>query len=97
MGGEFGPPVVVPALIACLRNNTSVTALIFGDKQAIDKELVGFGLSSVRNRMTVIHCAEVVSDFDRPSVAVRSKRDSSMGRAVKAVAEQDAEIGRAHV
>ncbi len=91
MGGEFGPPVVVPALIACLRNNTSVTALIFGDKQAIDKELVGFGLSSVRNRMTVIHCAEVVSGFDRPSVAVRSKRDSSMGRAVKAVAEQDAD------
>mgnify|MGYP006080271931 CR=1 FL=1 len=91
MGGEFGPSVVVPALIACLGRNISAEALIYGDRQAIEKQFVGFENASVLNRLKVIHCAETISDSDKPSAAVRSKRESSMGRAVKAVADQEAD------
>lgn len=91
MGGEFGPPVVVPALIDCLHRSTSTEALLYGDQQAIEKQLADCENASVLSRLTVIHCSEIITDSDKPSVAVRSKREASMGRAVKAVADQNAD------
>ena len=91
MGGEFGPPIIVPALVACLKKNTSVEALIYGDERAINKELASHALPAVLGRVKVVHCAEHVSDLDKPSAVLRSKRDSSMGCAVKSVADREAD------
>ena len=91
MGGEFGPPIIVSALVACLKKNMSVEALIYGDERAINKELASHALPAVLGRIKVVHCAEHVSDLDKPSTVLRSKRDSSMGCAVKAVADQEAD------
>ena len=91
MGGEFGPSVVVPALVACLKKNSNVKALVYGDERAVKKELSVHRESSVLHRIKVIHCDLHVTDSDKPSSVLRSKRSSSMGSAVKAVSDQEAD------
>ena len=91
MGGEFGPSVVVPALIACLKKNSNVKALVYGDERAVTKELAVHSDSAVLHRISVIHCDVHVTDSDKPSSVLRSKRSSSMGSAVKAVSDQEAD------
>lgn len=90
MGGDYGPRVIVAALISSLRKHSSVTALLFGDQQKLEAELSLCSDSSLLTRIQVKHCMSQVSDSDRPSTAIRDKRDSSMGKALTAVAKADA-------
>ena len=90
MGGDFGPRVIVPALVASLRKHSGVSALLFGDQQKLAAEISHCKDSSVLARIHVRHCEAVVSGDDKPSTVLRHKRDSTMGLAVKAVAEGDA-------
>ena len=91
MGGEFGPRVTVSALLACLARHLSVTAVVFGDRLSIEAELFSCTDSSLRSRIDVRHTDISVSDHDKPSAVIRTKQSSSMGLAVKAVSEQEAD------
>ena len=91
MGGDLGPRVIVAALLSSLRKHPGVSALVFGDQKNLASEISACKDSSVLSRIHVRHCDTVVSGDDKPSSVVRHKRDSTMGLAVKAVADGDAE------
>ena len=91
MGGERGVKTTVPAVVKSLRKHRHVHALVFGDNEAINLALSETQAEDIRPRLKIIHCLEEILDNDKPSTAVRSKLDSSMGRAVSAVVAGDAE------
>ena len=90
MGGDVGPRVVVAALIMSLRKHPSASALVFGDLQKVTEELGVCSDRRLLNRVEVRHCDQVVGDEDKPSLVLRHKQDSSMGLALKAVADGEA-------
>lgn len=90
MGGDVGPSVAVAALLASLCKHTAASALLFGDRQTLVAELRDCKDSSVLDRIEVRHCDLAVLDDDKPSSVVRHKQSSSMGLAVKAVADGEA-------
>ncbi len=91
MGGDFGPRVVVAALVTSLRKHPSVSALLFGDQHKLDAALSDCTDKALLSRIKTQHCDAVITDDDDIAVVIRSKRDSSMGLAVKAVADSEAD------
>jgi glycerol-3-phosphate acyltransferase PlsX len=86
MGGDYGPRVIVAALLSSLRKHPGVSALLFGDQLKLEAVLSLCHDSALLSRIEVQHCHTHVSNSDLPSSAIREKRDSSMGLALSAVA-----------
>ncbi|MDM3872141.1 phosphate acyltransferase PlsX [Porticoccus sp. W117] len=89
MGGDYGPRVTVPAAADFLSRNPSVRISLFGDEAQIHACLKK--LSSPCERLSVVHCEQQVDNDEKPSQALRQKRDSSMWRAISAVEQGDAD------
>jgi len=91
MGGDFGPSVTMEAVIRVLADHSDVSVLVFGNlsemQPCIDKNLS----SDISSRLEICHCESQVDCHDKPSHVVRSKQDSSMAVALKAV-----QVGDAH-
>jgi glycerol-3-phosphate acyltransferase PlsX len=98
MGGDFGPRVVVPALVKSLRKHPGVSALVIGEQRALDIALSNKSVREVRARIDTQYSDTVIADDDSPASAIRSKQNSSMGLALQAVANgaADACISAGH-
>lgn len=81
MGGDYGPPVTVPAALAALAANPTLELLLLG-KEAEISPLLAKADESLRHRVTLHHCDEVVAMSDKPSQALRGKQKSSMRIAI---------------
>lgn len=90
MGGDNGPPITIPAAIETLIANPSLKFMIFGDKYQIQPFLDDLA-RSVAERIELIHCTQRVAMGDKPSVALRTKTDSAMRKALEAVKNGDAQ------
>src|SRR5271155_3846694 len=90
MGGDHGCGVVIAGAKLALEANKKITALfLVGDQAAIHAALPPRGFRD--HRVKVIHTSEVVTMDDKPVVALRKKKDSSIGRAADLVAEGQAD------
>jgi len=88
MGGDHGPHVTVPGALEFLAGNADARVVLVGQAPALEAELARG--SAVRDRVEVIHAAEVVGMDEPPAQAMRGKRDSSMRRAIDLVKESRA-------
>jgi phosphate acyltransferase len=79
MGTDLGPAALVAGAVDAVRSGVSV--LLVGD-EAVLRPLVPAGVA-----LPVLHAAETIGMAEAPAVAVRRKPDSSLVRAVEAVAE----------
>lgn len=86
MGGDFGPRVTVPASINALRRHPGLIIQLIGDSAAIHPHLKRLK-PSLSERIQVVHTDEVISNDDKPSYALRHRRDSSMFIALQNVAD----------
>lgn len=86
MSGDFGPRVAVPASIKYLCDHPDVSLVLVGDPSQINPLLV----STDCDRLSVEPAASVVAMSDKPSFALRKRRDSSMARAIQLVADGQA-------
>lgn len=77
MGGDYGPPVVVPAALSVLAEDPDVEILLVGQEEPIGRELSRCQAAS-HPRLQVCHAPEVVAMDEAPSQALRNKRHSSM-------------------
>ncbi|CAG1009094.1 MAG: phosphate acyltransferase PlsX [Burkholderiales bacterium] len=84
MGGDFGPPVTVPAALAFLRENEGARVILVGAEDALRAELAARGGAS-HPRVEVVAASEVVTSGELPSAALRTKKDSSMRVAINLV------------
>ena len=86
MSGDHGPRVCVPGAIAALEGHDDASLALYGEPQAIEPYL-GRLSAARRQRITVVPTTQVVSMDDPVREAIRRKKDSSMRRAIDAVAD----------
>jgi glycerol-3-phosphate acyltransferase PlsX len=89
MGGDHAPQVVIAgADMACSRHE-DLRFLLFGDQQAITPLIAS--RPSLKARADIVHTPDKVEADDKPSQVLRHGRKSSMGLAIEAVKEGQAE------
>ncbi|GAA0685939.1 phosphate acyltransferase PlsX [Marinobacterium maritimum] len=86
MGGDFGPRVTVPAALDALKRHPSLNILLVGHQQQIIPVLERLGQQE-HPRLELLHAESVVAMDERPTFALRRRKDSSMYLALQSVAE----------
>lgn len=76
MGGDYGVDVTVPAAIQALNTFSDISLVLVGNQSLIESALQAHQYDS--NRLTVTHAEQVVEMDEKPSKALRNKRQSSM-------------------
>ena len=90
MGGDFAPDAVLDGVQSVLTELGGDTNLIlFGDETALREGLKARSITD--SRVSVVPTTEVIGCDEPPTLAVRRKKDSSLVRAVKAVADGEAD------
>lgn len=84
MGGDNAPKSVVEGALLALEQIPNLEIQLYGQQEKLEPFL------KIHDRLTVIHCEEVVEGTDDPARAVRRKKDSSMAKIMDAV-----EVGKA--
>lgn len=90
MGGDNGPHITLPAAVQALKQISNLHLILCGDSGLIESHLKSIG-SSLKSRMEIQHCSEQVSMDERPTTALRTKKDSSMRRALERVERGEAQ------
>ena len=88
MGGDHGPPVVVPAAVRAIERIDRLEAILVGDSRVLEEALTGRGPP---DRVRIHHAAEQVGMDESPAQALRAKKDSSMRVALDLVAKGEAD------
>lgn len=87
MGGDKGPCLSVPASLVFLQQYPDSRITLVGDSELIQTEL-----GDCKNaRVSVLHAPQVVTAGDKPSQALRHKRQSSMWQSLSLVADSQAD------
>jgi glycerol-3-phosphate acyltransferase PlsX len=86
MGGDLGPRLCISAALKFSYLHPSVRLTLVGDK-----DLLAASAPDFPDRIKILPAEDSVEMSDRPSNALRHKRDSSMALAVKMVATNEAD------
>lgn len=86
MSGDFGPHVILPAVVSFLNRHPNSNIILLGDENII-KPL----LPSATDRIRLIHTSAVIAMDEKPSAALRNGRDSSLYQAIEQVASGEAQ------
>ncbi|MCC6202128.1 MAG: phosphate acyltransferase PlsX [Gammaproteobacteria bacterium] len=89
MSGDRGPEVIVAAALAALKHHGNLTLLLVGDESCL-RQLLPSVVEFDPSRLRIVHAPEVVSMHERPSIALRNKRNSSMRVAIDLVKNAEA-------
>jgi glycerol-3-phosphate acyltransferase PlsX len=90
MGGDHGPLITIPAAITALQEFPSLNLKLCGDEALISQYLHACPAESLQ-RLSVIHCSESVKMDEKPTSALRNKKDSSMRRMLELVESAEAD------
>ena len=86
MGGDHGPSVVVPAALQVLSETSRLHIVLVGDEQMLMAELASRNKKPTK-RLSIQHASQQVAMDEKPSIALRTKKDSSMRVAINLVKE----------
>jgi len=84
MSGDHGPSIVIHAALQILSEQDDLHLILVGDEKKI-KQILGHQSTSVMQRLSIHHAEQVVEMDDKPSYALRNKRESSMRLAINLV------------
>ncbi len=93
MGGDHGPSVIVPAALQMLGETPQLKIILVGDEQVLTGELASHRAEKIAigARLTIQHASQQVAMDEKPSIALRTKKDSSMRVAINMVKEGKAQ------
>lgn len=90
MGGDHGCGVIIAGVKRALEEQKDITTIyLVGNRADIHASLPERGFRD--HRVKVIHTTEVVEMEDKPAIALRKKKDSSIARAAELVSEGKAD------
>lgn len=75
-GGDYAPFEIVAGAVKALQANEKLNLVLVGDKDKITEILQS--LVFVSNRLEIVHAPDVVTMDDVPTVAIRTKKTSSI-------------------
>ncbi len=90
MGGDNGYPVVVEAAINALQTHQDISLILVGDTEKLTAELKKQNAENT-SRLSIHHASQTVSMDEKPALALRGKKDSSMRVAINLVKSGDAD------
>ena len=79
MGGDHAPGEIIEGALESLSAFEDINIHIYGDEKTMAPYL------KEHERLTVIHCTEIIEPDDEPVRAIRRKKDASMVRMAEAV------------
>ena len=86
MGGDHGCGVVIEGVKRALAADPKIQSIfLVGRQEDIQPALLAADLRD--NRVQVVHASEVMTMDDKPTAAIRKKKDSSMARAIEMVGD----------
>jgi glycerol-3-phosphate acyltransferase PlsX len=88
MGGDHGIESAIPGAAIVLREQV-VRFIIFGDETRITNALQSH--PDLKNASTIVHTDKMVRNDEKPSVALRNGKDTSMRLAIEAVEQGHAD------
>jgi glycerol-3-phosphate acyltransferase PlsX len=91
MGGDGGPSVVVSAVGRSVQRHPGVKFILHGDETALHA-LLKKRLIKITHRVSVRHAEAYVRMDEKPSLALRRGRKTSMWRAIESVKNGEAEV-----
>ena len=87
MGGDNAPQEIVKGAVQALQRDAELSVVLTGDKAKIEPCLAGEAYDAAR--LQVVHCSEVITNDDVPTLAIRQKKDSSLVVALKMLKEDE--------
>jgi len=84
MSGDLGPAGLVEGSIDAI-NQFGTSVVLVGREDILGELILGYTFDS--DKLKIIHAEEVIGMEDSPSIAVRTKENSSLVTAIKLVAE----------
>ncbi|MEF3697862.1 phosphate acyltransferase PlsX [Desulfolutivibrio sp.] len=88
MGGDFGPHVVIPGALHAAKTK-KIDVVLVGDQPRIEAELDALGVKG--QGVEIVHAPQTVEMEEKPSEALRKKKDSSIQVAVNLVRDKEAD------
>lgn len=85
MGGDNAPQAIIDGAYEALEQFPNLEIILYGQEEKMAPYI------KQHNRLTTVHCTEVVEGEDDAARAVRRKKDSSMARMLNAVAQGEAD------
>ncbi len=89
MGGDNAPSEIVKGAVKFSNEYKEAKLYLFGDESAINDVLKG--LTYNKEAIVVNHTTEVITNDDKPMVAIKQKKDSSLVRALDMVKRGEAD------
>ena len=90
MGGDNGPLVTIPAAIQAVQTSQSLHLILCGDEKTI-QDILSEHQQSEHPQLSIFATTEVVTMDEKPSSALRNKKNSSMRKALDLVKEGKAQ------
>ncbi len=75
-GGDYAPFEILEGAFAALKENNDLQLVLFGNAEVIEQELKKSGISA--DRVEIVHAPSVIDNNESPTVAVKTKKDSSL-------------------
>ena len=85
MGGDNAPQEIVKGAAMALSQDRELKVVLTGDEAKIKAALAGLAYDPAR--LEIVHCTEVITNDDAPTLAIRQKKDSSLVVALKMLKE----------
>lgn len=79
-GGDLSPNVNISGAIKALKKNQDLELIISGDETLIKNELSKYQYD--KNRLSIVHAPEIITCNEKPTEAIKKKKDSSMVKAL---------------
>ena len=90
MGGDNAPQAVLEGVKLVLPElKGDVELVLYGQEETLKSGLAALGVSDPR--VSIVATSEIIGCDEQPTLAIRKKKDSSMVRAVEAVAQKEAD------
>ena len=86
-GGDNSPIEVIAGSVLAVNENNQIEVVLVGKRDVIEKCLKEFSYD--KNRISILDADDVISCEEEPTVAIRSKPNSTICVAFKALKEQD--------
>ena len=86
-GGDRSPHAQVEGSLAALAKNPDLYLILTGDEEVLKAELAGRKYDA--SRLEIVHAPEVIGCDEKPTDAIRLKRNSSMIKAMIMLRDED--------
>lgn len=86
-GGDFAPSEVLKGAVLALNCEKPISLVLTGKEEEIKKELSALGCDM--SRVEIIDAPEIITNDDVPTVAIKTKKNSSLVAALNALKQRD--------